>query len=113
MRRLVAVLVPFAACLVLTATVSGVRGSPSVTYADVAPIFADKCAGCHKVGGIAPFSLTSAREARPWAQLIKAATQARIMPPWPPGPDSLAFVGQSRRRLTGRQLSLIAQWVKD
>jgi len=113
MRRLVAVLVPFAACLVLTATVSGVRGGPSVTYADVAPIFADKCAGCHTVGGVAPFPLTSARDARSWAPLIVAATRARLMPPWPPGADSPAFVGQSRRRLTGRQLGLIARWVKE
>ena len=64
MRRLLAVLLPSAACLVLTATVSGVRGGPTVTYANVAPIFADKCAGCHTVGGIAPFPLTTARDAR-------------------------------------------------
>jgi hypothetical protein len=113
MRRLLAVLGPFAACLVLTATVSGVRGAPTVTYADVAPIFADKCAGCHTVGGIAPFPLTTARDARSWAPLIAAATQARLMPPWPPAADSPAFVGQSRRRLTSRELGLIARWVKE
>jgi hypothetical protein len=111
MRRLLAVLAPLGVCLVFTATVGGVRSRPSVTYADVAPIFAGKCAGCHTVGGIAPFPLTTARDARKWAQLIEAVTQARVMPPWPPGPDSPAFVGQTHRRLTGRELGLIAQWV--
>src|SRR5262249_38699038 len=44
---------------------------------------------------------------------IEAVTKARIMPPWPPGRDSPALVGQSHRRLTSRELALIAQWVND
>jgi hypothetical protein len=108
MHRLLAVLVPIGACLALAATVSG--GS-SVTYANVAPIFESKCVGCHTVGGIAPFSLATASDARAHAQLIKGATQARLMPPWPPGPDSKPFVGQSHRQLTARELDLLAAWV--
>jgi hypothetical protein len=113
MRRFLTVLVPLGACLVLAGAVWGVRGGPRVTYANVAPIFADKCAGCHTVGGIAPFPLTTAADARQWAQLIEAVTEARMMPPWPPGPDSPAFVGQSHRLLTGRELQLIARWVNE
>src|SRR5215471_4335698 len=109
MGRLLAVLAPLAACLVFAATMSG---GPSVTYANVAPILNSKCAGCHTVGGIAPFSLATARDARKYAQLIAAATQARIMPPWPPGRDSLPFVGQAHRQLTTQQIDLITRWVK-
>src|SRR5215831_14861768 len=108
MRRLLAVLIPCAAGLIFATTVNGGSGT---TYADVAPILNSKCAGCHSVGGIAPFSLASASDARAHAQLIEAATQARIMPPWPPGPDSKPFVGQRRRQLTAKQLELIARWV--
>jgi hypothetical protein len=108
MRRLLAVLIPCAAGLIFATTVDGGSGT---TYADVAPILNSKCAGCHTVGGIAPFSLASARDARAHAQLIKAATQARIMPPWPPGRDSKPFVGQSHRQLTPKELGLIARWV--
>jgi hypothetical protein len=108
MRRLLAVLIPCAACLIFATTVNGGRGT---TYADVAPILNSKCAGCHTVGGIAPFSLASASDARTHAQLIKAATQARIMPPWPPGADSKPFVGQSHRQLTAKELDVIARWV--
>src|SRR5436190_2344582 len=108
MRRLLAVLVPSAACLILATTVSGGSGT---TYADVAPILNSKCAGCHTIGGIAPFSLASATDAHVHAQLIKAATQARVMPPWPPGRDSKPFVGQGHRQLTNRELDVIARWV--
>src|SRR5262245_47272935 len=97
MRRLLAVLAPVAACLALASAVSG---GQNVTYANVAPILDSKCVGCHTVGGIAPFSLATASDARAHAQLILAATQARIMPPWPPARDSLPFVGQSHRQLT-------------
>lgn len=110
MRRLLAVLAPLAASLVLTAAV---HGGQRVTYASVAPIFASKCVGCHTIGGIAPFSLATAAAARAHAQLIEAVTQARLMPPWPPGPDSPAFVGQARKRLTKHELDLIATWVAD
>ena len=108
MRRLAAVLAPVAVCLVLAAAV---HGGQSITYAEVAPIFASKCAGCHTVGGIAPFSLSTAADARGHAALIVGATQARLMPPWPPSPDSQPFVGQSHRQLTKHELDLIASWV--
>jgi mono/diheme cytochrome c family protein len=108
MRRLAAVLALFAGCL---AFATGVSGGPGATYADVAPIFNSKCVGCHTIGGIAPFSLTSAADAHAHAQLIAAMTQARRMPPWPPGPDSKPFVGQSNRQLTKQELDVIARWV--
>jgi hypothetical protein len=108
MHRLVAVLALVGGCL---AFATGVSGGPGATYADVAPIFNSKCVGCHTVGGVAPFSLTSAADAHAHAQLIEAMTQARRMPPWPPGPDSKPFVGQGSRQLTAHELDLIASWV--
>jgi mono/diheme cytochrome c family protein len=85
-------------------------GTPG--WADVAPIFAAKCAGCHMTGGIAPFPLTSARSAAAHAPAILTMTQLGVMPPWPPGPDSPAFKGASRRILTAREKDVIARWVK-
>jgi hypothetical protein len=90
-------------------TASAIAAAP--TFADVAPIFNKKCIGCHIQGGIAPFSLTSANEARAHAQLVKIMTQAGAMPPWPPASDSKPFVGQSSRRLTAGEKDLIARWV--
>ena len=38
---------------------------------DVAPIFQAKCEACHRPGSIAPMSLVTYQEARPWARSIK------------------------------------------
>ncbi|HXG67839.1 MAG TPA: hypothetical protein VNO70_22255, partial [Blastocatellia bacterium] len=38
---------------------------------DVAPIFFNSCADCHRPGEAAPFSVLSYKEARPWARSIK------------------------------------------
>jgi hypothetical protein len=95
-----------------TSTAAPSRHVAAPTWADVAPIFATKCAGCHMTGGIAPFSLTSARPAKAHAPAILTMTQLGMMPPWPPGPDSPPFVGSERRILTAAQKSTIARWVQ-
>ncbi len=79
---------------------------------DVAPILREKCTGCHQVGGIAPFSLESARQAQRWSQAIGAAVGARVMPPWPPGQASPDYIGQETRQLTARQRATIQAWAK-
>ena len=82
------------------------------TWAKVAPIFADKCAGCHTPGGIAPFSLRSAQAARAHANGILVMTKLGRMPPWMPGHDSPAYLGQSKRILTSAEKELLARWVR-
>jgi mono/diheme cytochrome c family protein len=93
-----------------TSPVAAKASSP--TWTDVAPIFAEKCAGCHMKGGIAPFSITTARSAAAYAGAIGAMTRLGKMPPWLPGHDSPAYLGQSRRILTPAEKSLIARWVR-
>jgi hypothetical protein len=79
---------------------------------DVAPILRQKCTGCHQVGGIAPSSLETSRQAQRWADAIAVAVKARVMPPWPPGPASPDYVGQEARQLTAQQRSTILSWEK-
>jgi hypothetical protein len=81
------------------------------TWDAVAPVFAEKCVSCHRLGGIAPFSLTTAKSAHEHAQAIALMTKLRVMPPWMPGSDSPAYQGQSHRILTPAQLTLIQRWV--
>ena len=49
---------------------------------DVAPIIFKNCAGCHRPGEIAPMSLLSYEDARPWAKAIRDEVGDRHMPPW-------------------------------
>src|SRR5262245_16556029 len=110
----VAMLVPLAA--VAASRDAGPRtpaaAAPSFQR-DVAPILREKCTGCHQTGGIAPFSLVTAKQAHDMAPAIAAAVGGRMMPPWPPGPASLAFVGQDKRMLTAAQRAAIVRWAKS
>ena len=54
-----------------------------VTFSkDIAPIFQAKCQECHQPNSIAPMSLITFQDARPWARAIKERVAARQMPPW-------------------------------
>jgi Copper type II ascorbate-dependent monooxygenase, N-terminal domain/Copper type II ascorbate-dependent monooxygenase, C-terminal domain len=100
-------LIPAAAIPLAAVAMSG--ATPSFTR-DVAPIIAEKCAGCHQAGGIAPFPLETAKQISSRSALIGAAVQARVMPPWPPGPRSPAYAGQAARTLTAQQRAAIVAW---
>ena len=49
---------------------------------DVAPILQKACQSCHRTGSIAPMSLLTYQESRPWAKSIKEKVVKRDMPPW-------------------------------
>src|SRR5919202_5320730 len=88
----------------------GGSSSAPTYYRDVAPILDAKCASCHRVGGVAPFSLTTAKAARLHAQGIVRMTKAGLMPPWMPGADSAPLVGRETRRLSPAELDTLARW---
>lgn len=97
----------------VAATVAATAAAARVpTYRDVAPILREKCASCHVLGGIAAFPLRSAADAIARAQEILIVTRSGQMPPWPPGKDSPAFIGQSLRVLTAQEKDTIARWVR-
>ena len=102
-----------AAGAVLGATLAAAGGraaSPPTYYRDVAPILDAKCTTCHRLGGIAPFSLTTEAAAKANASGIMRMTRAGAMPPWMPGPDSVPLRGRDLRRLTKNQLRTLVAW---
>lgn len=57
--------------------------APPPTFAkDVAPILQEKCQGCHRAGQMAPMSLVTYQETRPWAKSIRERVINHSMPPW-------------------------------
>src|SRR3954469_16281642 len=55
----------------------------AVTFAkDIAPILQRSCQGCHRPGQMAPMSLLTYQDVRPWAKSIKQRVVERQMPPW-------------------------------
>ena len=56
-------------------------GAPTFSK-DVAPILYKNCVECHRPTAMAPMSLLTYEEARPWARAIKQKVVARQMPPW-------------------------------
>ena len=110
MRKLLLLALLGAAGVTVLVVGGGTAASGPTYNRDVAPILDAKCASCHRLGGIAPFSLTTAAQARAHAAGIVRMTKAGLMPPWMPGDDSAAIVGRSARRLTSSELSTLASW---
>jgi hypothetical protein len=86
------------------------KNKVGVTFTkDIAPIFYKNCVQCHRSGEIAPMSLLSYKEARPWARSIKEKVVTREMPPWHADPHYGEFVND--RRLSQQDLDTIVAWV--
>ena len=81
-----------------------------VTYSrDVAPILFENCATCHRPGEIAPMSLHSYDEVRPWAKSIREKVTKREMPPWFADPAHGKFANDAS--LSEDEIAIIAKWV--
>lgn len=86
----------------------GGAGGPTFSR-DVAPIFYAKCASCHRPGEVAPMSLLSFRDARPWARAIQEKVTTREMPPW--HADRRYGVFRNDLSLTPAEIETISAWV--
>ena len=85
-----------------------------VTFArDVAPIFQEKCQNCHRAGAMAPMSLVTYEETRPWARAIRQRVLMRQMPPW--HIDKTVGIQQFQNdiSLSDEQIATIVRWVDD
>ena len=88
------------------------RPADSVTFTkDIVPIFQRSCQACHRPGSIAPMSLLTYEETRPWARSIKQRVETRKMPPW--FIDRTVGIQDFKddRSLSDEEIAIIAQWV--
>src|SRR5207249_3210666 len=78
---------------------------------DILPILQRNCQGCHRPGGVAPMSLLTDTDARPWAKAIKAAVMTKKMPPWFADPRFGHFADE--RTLSASEIGVLASWADN
>ena len=85
---------------------------------DIMPIFQENCVRCHRPGGdnisgmVAPMSLMTYEEVRPWAKSIAKAVTTKKMPPWF-ADESTHGVFSNERGLTDEQIEMITEWTQS
>jgi mono/diheme cytochrome c family protein len=107
----------FACALAVTSAAAAVafgaertKGQAEVTFSErIAPILYQHCVVCHHSGDIAPMSLMTYKDARPWAKSIRDAVLSKKMPPWFADPHYGEFLNDAR--LTAEQIETIRDWV--
>src|SRR5262252_1298990 len=93
--------------VVVSAGTASAQSAPTF-YKDVLPTLQENCQTCHRPGEVAPMSLISYDDARPWARAIKTKTTAKQMPPWFADPDYGLFANE--RKLTAKEIDTLAAW---
>ncbi len=98
------------ACLASRLSHQAEARAAEITFAkEVAPILYKNCAACHRPNELAPFSVLTYSEVRPWARAIKEQVLTRKMPPWPAD----ARYGEFRNdaRLSQKEIDTLVAWV--
>jgi hypothetical protein len=78
---------------------------------DIAPIFQEKCEACHRPDSIAPMSLVTYEDARPWAKAVRERVITRQMPPWHLDKTVGIQKFKNDRSLSDAQIDTIVKWV--
>ena len=97
------------ASLALLVSDAAAQGAAPTFTKDVAPVLYKHCTSCHRAGEIAPMSLLTYEEARPWARAIRERVTNGTMPPWHADPAHGKW--QNDRRLTAEEKDVISRWV--
>src|SRR5262245_17875170 len=102
------ILINAAAAILIVSAAPAAAATPTFAK-DVAPILYRRCVECHRANAMAPMSLMTYEDARPWARAIKQKVVAREMPPW--GADPAIGVFSNDMSLKAGEIDTIAAWV--
>jgi len=106
-----------AATIVTRAQAPTPRGQGVTFTKDVAPILQRSCQECHRPDGVAPMSLVSYEDARPYAKAIKQRTGLRwtrgAMPPFFVEKNIGIQKFKNDISLSDEEVETIAKWVDD
>ncbi|GJM14550.1 MAG: hypothetical protein DHS20C12_29530 [Pseudohongiella sp.] len=109
-----------AASIVISSTVHAAdANSTAYTFTrDVQPILQENCQDCHRPSGknfggmVAPMSLISYEETRPWAALMAQRVSSREMPPWDAHEDYNGIFA-NERTLSDKEIATIVGWAEQ
>jgi mono/diheme cytochrome c family protein len=91
---------------------AGTQSAGEVTFTrDVLPILQRACQQCHRPGSVAPMSLLTYEEVRPWARAIRDKTAQREMPPWYIERNVGVRAFKEDASLTDDEIATIGAWV--
>src|SRR5438552_12401041 len=97
----------------LIAQSSGTTADVTFTR-DIAPILQRSCQNCHRPDGVAPMSLVTYEEVRPWARAMKVRTgigpRAGVMPPWYVEKNIGIQQFHNDPSLSDDEIAMIAKW---
>src|SRR5215510_10131422 len=100
------------AALVFPATAMAADSPKQVTFTkDVAPIFQNKCESCHRPDNMAPMSLRTYEEVRPWVRSIAQRVSTHQMPPWHIDKTVGIQKFKNDRSLSDEQVDTITAWI--
>lgn len=81
-----------------------------ISYAeDIAPMLVEKCADCHRPGGIGPWAMTSHSIVQGWSPMIRETVLTRRMPPWHADPEVGSF--QHDMSLSEQEMKDLVHWI--
>jgi hypothetical protein len=103
-----AALVMAAVCIPVFAAEPAASAKPTFTK-DIAPILQEKCQECHRPGQMAPMSLMTYDEVRPWAKAIRENVAAGKMPPY--FADKASLPMKHDMSLTPEQKETLLAWL--
>jgi hypothetical protein len=97
---------------VIFAAEPGTAPVRQITFSkDVAPIFQKSCDTCHHPGTVAPMSLMTYKDVRPWAKSIRERVARRDMPPWHLDKSVGIRSYKNDISLTDEQIATVVKWV--
>src|SRR5262245_34985177 len=106
MRRCALMVFSFAAIAV---TIAAAPATPTFNK-DVLPILQKNCQSCHRDGAIAPMSLVTYEQTRPYARAMARAVRNKTMPPWFADPAIGHF--KNAKILSDADITTIANWAE-
>ena len=100
----------FITCVSIVAAMAQSGETPTFSK-DVAPILFKNCVNCHRPGEMAPMSLLTYAQARPFARSIREKVELGTMPPWHAEAPAGTFLNE--RQLTSTEKGILVRWASN